>query len=172
VWVKDNGGETRQFSFGQIKHQGWQQMTAILDPGQPWPAGHISGPDNGMIDHPISFQALVLDDGSDNFAGRGTIYIDDLTSASGTVPPTPTPRPESPAAPPIIFNADRTTINPGGCALLSWNVENVSAVYLNGEGKPGVFSQQVCPGQTTTYTLHVVLRDGSSIDRSVTITVQ
>ncbi len=169
VWVKDSAGETRQYSFGQIKHTGWQQMSALLTPGQPWPAGSISGPDNGVLDYPISFQALVLDDGSDDFSGDGVIYIDDLASAEGMVPP---PTPTGPAASPITFRADRTSLRPGECALLSWNVENVSAVYLNGEGVPGQFSRQVCLQATTTYTLRVVRKDGTVVDTPVTITVQ
>lgn len=91
VWLKDAAGQTWQMSFGQIKHTGWQQMTAVLNPGQPWPSGHISGPNNNTIDYPISFQGLVLDDGSDDFRGQGTIYIDDLTSQeSGGVVAQPT----------------------------------------------------------------------------------
>jgi hypothetical protein len=91
IWIKDAAGQTWQMTFGQVKHTGWQEMTAFLDPGQPWPSGHISGPDNGAIDYPISFQALVLDDGSDGYSGRGTIYIDDLNSQEGAAPPIPTP---------------------------------------------------------------------------------
>lgn len=169
VWVKDSAGEMRQYSFGQIKHSGWQQMSALLTPGQPWPAGSISGPDNGVLDYPISFQALVLDDGSDDFSGDGVIYIDDLASAEGTTPP---PAPTGPAASPITFRADRTSLRPGECALLSWSVENVSAVYLNGEGVPGQFSRQVCLQTTTTYTLRVIRKDGAVVDTPVTITVQ
>jgi hypothetical protein len=93
LWLKDANGQTWGMSFGQIKHIGWQEMAAYIDPSQPWPSGHISGPDNGVIDYPISFQALVLDDGSDDYSGRGTIYIDDLNSQEGSVAPTPTPKP-------------------------------------------------------------------------------
>jgi hypothetical protein len=90
VWVKDVNGQTWGMSFGPIKHTGWQEMTAYIDPSQPWPSGHISGPNNNVIDYPISFQALVLDDGSDNYRGSGTIYIDNLNSQAGTViPPAP-----------------------------------------------------------------------------------
>jgi hypothetical protein len=67
-------------SFGQVNHTGWQQMTAVLSPSQPWPSGHMSGPENGLIDYPITFQALVLDDGNDGFSGQGVLYIDDLIS--------------------------------------------------------------------------------------------
>jgi hypothetical protein len=104
IWIKDAAGQTWQMTFGQVKHTGWQQMAAILDPGQPWPSGHISGPDNGAIDYPISFQALVLDDVPDTYSGSGTIYIDDLSSQEGAAPPTPT------AIPPI----GAPTPTPGG----------------------------------------------------------
>lgn len=168
IWVKDGAGETWQFSFGQVKHTGWQQMTAFLSPTQPWPSGHIDGPGNAVIDYPISFQALVLDDGSDDFSGSGTIYVDDLAGTEGTLPPTAVPT----SSPAIFFQADRTTLGAGSCAVLSWSVENVSAVYLDGAPVTGQDSRQVCPNTTTTYTLHVVKRDGSSSDVPVTITVQ
>jgi hypothetical protein len=168
IWVKDSAGETWQFSLGQVKHTGWQQMTAFLSPTQPWPAGRIDGPDNGIIDYPVTFQALVLDDGSDDFSGSGTIYIDDLASSEGALPPTAAPT----SSPAIFFQADRTTLGAGGCAILSWSVENVSAVYLDGAPVTGQDSRQVCPRSTTTYTLHVVKRDGASSDVPVTITVQ
>lgn len=92
LWLKDANGQRWSMSFGQIKHTGWQEMTAYLDPGQPWPSGHISGPNNNAIDYPISFEALVLDDGSDSYTGRGAIYIDDLTSRVVVTPPTPAPQ--------------------------------------------------------------------------------
>lgn len=99
VWIKDSAGQVWGMSFGQIEHTGWQEMTALLDPGQPWPSGHISGPDNGQIDYPISFEALVLDDGNDGFSGSGTIYIDNLTSQSDASTPASTPAATAPAPP-------------------------------------------------------------------------
>jgi hypothetical protein len=111
---------------------------------------------------------LVLDDGSDDFSGSGTIYIDDLASSEGALPPTVAPT----SSPAIFFQADRTTLGAGGCAILSWSVENVSAVYLDGAPVTGQDSRQVCPNATTTYTLHVVKRDGSGSDVPVTITIQ
>jgi serine/threonine-protein kinase len=91
VWIKDSAGEVWQMSFGQITHTGGQLITAPLNAAARWPSGHVSGPDNGLIDYPISFQGLVLDDGADTFIGEGSIFIDDLTSqeASATVASTP-----------------------------------------------------------------------------------
>ncbi len=83
VWIKDANSQTWQMNFGQVDHTGWQEMTAILDANQPWPSQSVAGPDNNRIDYPISFEALVLDDGSDDYSGRGTIYIDNLTSQAG-----------------------------------------------------------------------------------------
>ncbi|MCB0163657.1 MAG: hypothetical protein KDI79_05480, partial [Anaerolineae bacterium] len=80
AWIEDSAGQTWAMTFGRVSHTGWQQMTAYLDPAQPWPSGPIDGPDNGVIDYPIRFQALALDDGNDTFQGQGTIYIDDLAS--------------------------------------------------------------------------------------------
>ncbi len=71
----------------------------------------------------------------------------------------------------IKFAADKTSLQVGQCTDLHWLVDNVSAVYLDGAGVTGHGDKRVCPGSTTTYTLHVVKRDGSSEDRRVTITV-
>ena len=80
VWLRDAGGQVRQYTFGQIKHQGWQQLTAALDDAAGWPNVHISGPDTGKLNFPISLSALVLDGVPDGKASTGTIYIDDLST--------------------------------------------------------------------------------------------
>jgi len=85
------------------------------------------------------------------------------------VPPTPTPTPP----PNATFSANRTTINAGEKATLSWGVENVKAVYMfpvggspfdypvSGEG-----SRDVQPGITTSYELRVTnLDDSTSLQR-------
>jgi hypothetical protein len=71
----------------------------------------------------------------------------------------------------ILFYADRTIVNQGQCTLLRWDVENVRKVYLDGEGVVGHDTRKVCPGATKTYTLHVVLKDGSTTDRPLRINV-
>jgi hypothetical protein len=182
AWVKDNAGQTWQFTFGQAEHTGWEQMTAYIDPDQPWPTGHISGPDNGVVDYPISFQALVFDDVPDAYGGNGDIYVDDLesiyagspapatpTSTPGAEPLNETPTPSAPSS--IDFRADRTTLDADECTTLRWDVENVREVYLDDDGVAGHGTRGVCPPATTTYTLHVILTDGSSTDRELTITV-
>jgi pSer/pThr/pTyr-binding forkhead associated (FHA) protein len=176
VWIRDSAGQTWQFPFGPVRHTGWRQMSAYLDTHQPWPAGHIAGPDNGVIDYPVSFQALVLDDAPDSYRGSGTLYVDDLESVRGSGLPSPTPSATAPpTAPPaaasIDFRVDRTTLQVGQCTILRWDVESVREVYLDGEGVAGHATRQVCPSATTTYVLHVVLSDGSATDRELTINV-
>jgi heat shock protein HslJ/uncharacterized protein YraI len=97
-------------------------------------------------------------------------------------PPTPTPAatptPTATPAPDINFTANRTTINAGEKATLSWSVENVSAVYLypigdNFENYPtvGQGSQDVQPYITTSYELLTFNPDGSTSASRIEITV-
>lgn len=79
AWIKDSAGEIRQYTFGRVFHQGWQQMTARFDDGAGWPNGTISGPDNGKLDFPVQFYAFVFDGVPDGAASRGTIYLDDIS---------------------------------------------------------------------------------------------
>lgn len=171
AWILDAAGETLQFTFGRVRHSGWQQMVAWLQPGDPWPAGNIDGPANGVIDYPISFRALVLDDAPDSFSGSGTIYLDDLGYGVASAPPAPaTPTPGA-AGPIMQFWADDTTISAGEATVLRWHVENVSAIYLNGDPVTGPDgSRRVRPATTTTYRLRVVYPGGEEVLR-VTVTV-
>jgi heat shock protein HslJ len=97
------------------------------------------------------------------------------TATPTSVPPTATPT----AAPEIAFWADRTQINQGECARLSWRAVNVQAVWVypvgqNYQSYPqgGEGSQVVCPQSTTTYEMRVQLRDGSLVFQQITIQVR
>jgi len=79
AWIKDSAGEVRQYTFGRVTHQGWRQMTARFDDGVGWPNGPISGTDNGALDFPVQFYALVLDGVPDGSASRGVLYLDELS---------------------------------------------------------------------------------------------
>ncbi|HFD38271.1 MAG TPA: serine/threonine-protein kinase, partial [Anaerolineae bacterium] len=107
VWIQDKQGQVWQVPLGRVTHTGWQQMVGALDVNQKWPWTHISGPDNGAIDYPVSFYALVLDDNPDRFTGSGTIYVDDLQAETqlasvpggGGTGTTSTPAPQATAPP-------------------------------------------------------------------------
>lgn len=92
------------------------------------------------------------------------------TSTSTPHPPTPTPTstPLSPAQ--VRFTADSTSLKAGECTTLRWDVENATAVFLNGEGVEGHGSRQVCPAGTTTYALYVQAPAGD-VEQSITINV-
>jgi hypothetical protein len=73
--------------------------------------------------------------------------------------------------PSISFRADRTTINLNEHTMLRWDVECVTAIYLDGQGVSGHDARDVAPTSTRTYTLRVNKYDGSYEDRQVTIIV-
>ena len=79
----------------------------------------------------------------------------------------------------IHVEANRTVVQPGGCATIRWRVEGVKEIYLfaegegwEGHGVVGVGEQQVCPQQTTTYHLRVIRRDDSAEEHKITVQVQ
>lgn len=84
---------------------------------------------------------------------------------------TPT-APSATATPPWnrVFWADRYTLAPGECTTLRWQVENVISVFLDGQGVAGKDTRQVCPTQTTNYTLRVNSTAGTQ-EITVLITV-
>ena len=91
---------------------------------------------------------------------------------------TPTPAPTAPAPSEITFEASRTTINAGETATLSWNVENVRAVYMYPVGGnyanypvAGQGSREVRPGITTSYELLVFNTDDTTSSERIEITV-
>ncbi|MCB0181507.1 MAG: PD40 domain-containing protein [Anaerolineae bacterium] len=118
VWVKDSQGEIWAFTFGQIKHEGWQSMTAVIDTGLGWPNEHIDGPGNKVIDYPLAFYALVLDDAPDNQIGSGVIYVDNLATTFDPLPdsklPTAAPAESQPVTP---VPSETPTLNPVSSGL-------------------------------------------------------
>lgn len=93
-------------------------------------------------------------------------------------PPTPTLAPTAPAPSEITFEASRTTINAGESATLSWDVENVRAVYMYPVGGnfanypvAGQGSRDVRPGITTSYELLVFNNDDTTSSERIEITV-
>ncbi len=98
AWLADRSGQVRQYTFGPIKHLGWQQMTAALDDAAGWPNVHISGPDSGKLSFPASLSALVLDGVPDGTASKGVITIDDVATAAQAGEKAPSGSTAAPAA--------------------------------------------------------------------------
>jgi len=70
----------------------------------------------------------------------------------------------------VHFSADDTSLTSGECTRLRWEVVSATAVSLDGVSVALLGSQQACPAQTTTYSLHVTAPSGD-VDKSVTVTV-
>jgi serine/threonine protein kinase len=99
VWVQDAQNEMWSVHLGRVGDARWQQMAGTLAPNLPWPSGHVSGPDNGVVDYPVRFHALVVDrPGSGPQSGQ--IYIDDVSVWRSETAPTPPPATAVPATPP------------------------------------------------------------------------
>ena len=71
----------------------------------------------------------------------------------------------------ISFWADQIQLQPGDCTDLNWNVQHADSISLDGKAVSVGGSQQVCPSQSTTYTLNAsstVGQKGESLTISVT----
>jgi serine/threonine protein kinase len=181
VWMQDAAQEIRQYTFGQVRHHGWQQMVAWFDNQRGWPNTNISGPNNGVLDYPVSLYAFVLD-APDGRASSGVIYLDEIgLTRQPVAASTPTPASITPVismtpqpSVSVKFWADKTTVTAGECTTLHWIVDGVQAVFLGStdHGVTGMGEWDVCPGGTTTYDLIVKLSNGEFQTNSVTINVQ
>jgi hypothetical protein len=72
-----------------------------------------------------------------------------------------------------FFASDRRWVMlPGQCVTLSWQVENIRALYVNGVGKAGSGSEPFClTRETTAATLTVHFQDGSVEDYVLPLTL-
>lgn len=154
AWITDQAGETWQVPLGRVTHQGWKQMEGSIATGQPWPWIHISGPDNGTVDYPIRFRGLVLDDLNPDYTGSGTIYLDDLSVATGAA----VAATDSNAAPVAATTATAVAPDVGQIIFTAGGV-----LYTADLGSParrlGTASGDSCAGEATadgvTYSLVV-----------------
>jgi hypothetical protein len=83
---------------------------------------------------------------------------------------TPTITPTSPLPITLKLVTDRSTVNAGECAHLSWFVENAEVVYFNGSEVASTGSYDACPAASQTYTLRAQ-RGSESREESMTISV-
>lgn len=106
--------------------------------------------------------------------GQGVMVIPSPPTPTPVATPTPTATP----APDITFTANRTTINAGEKATLSWSVENVAAVYMYPIGDPyenyptvGQGTKDVQPYITTSYELLAFSPDGTTTSSRIEVAV-
>ena len=98
------------------------------------------------------------------------------TSTATAIPPTdtPTPTPTPTATTPstsIQFNVSPTSIEGGQCAIVSWKIDGVKEIYIDGKGMGGEGQFEDCPKETKTYRLRVVKQDNSELTQDVTVQV-
>jgi hypothetical protein len=104
--------------------------------------------------------------GIDNQGNAGSDAISVITVGQVQTPsPTASVPPEIPPVEPasevqINFTADRTNLSFGECAMLMWTVQGGEAALLNGEAVPPSGEREVCPPETTQYTLAVYVGEG------------
>ena len=155
-----------------------------LGPGTNYPvvAKLNKGTKINVRGHDVENQWLVLIPPPNGWVNRDYITLNGDASSLPVIdaPPTPIPTPtfapsltpQPTATPPMYvdFRADAPWVIAGQCTTLRWDVEGVRGVYFNGQGQPGHGSQDVCPGQTQTFVLHVVLNSGY-LDRALAVAV-
>jgi LysM repeat protein len=89
------------------------------------------------------------------------------------VPPLPAasaPQQGQPSAS-VQFTADETLVNAGQCTTVRWSVMGASGVYFEDVETTPQNSQEVCPTQTTRYTLLIVSTDGTQTPYTLSIEV-
>ncbi|MEE8389512.1 MAG: protein kinase, partial [Anaerolineae bacterium] len=159
VWIQDTNNEIWSVNLGRVGSAGWQQLAGRMDANASWPSGHVSGPDNGAIDYPIRFHALVLDRTSGSQSGQ--IYIDDISAWQGTAAvATSTP---APGALPTTAPAATSAPPPPGAAGRIFYTIDAGATYYLGMSDPTWSQGQVldpmaserstCAGGATAVTL-------------------
>jgi len=84
---------------------------------------------------------------------------------TSTITPTPTPLLAT------YLRVDDPTVCSGRCTTLRWDVDQIKGVYLDGKGQTGHGTKVVCPTETQTYTLRVVLNDGREQADKITVKV-
>ncbi|MDJ0756310.1 MAG: protein kinase [Ardenticatenaceae bacterium] len=147
AWIRDSEGQTWQVPFGRVTHNGWQQMTGVIDTEQDWPWTHISGNNDEEVDYPITLRGFVLDDISDSYSGSGSIYLDDVTVGSGAISP-PGGSGESPSPTATVGSGSSGDI--GQILYTSGNILLTTDPSWSSPVEVGTAVQTTCSGTPST----------------------
>ena len=72
----------------------------------------------------------------------------------------------------VEIAADRSwTILPGQCATVTWDLEGIQSLYINGEGKVGHDQMEFCP-RPSAMEVHFDITAGSGVTREFTLIIQ
>ena len=72
----------------------------------------------------------------------------------------------------VTFEAQENMLSSGDCTTLTWQADDASLVYFQGEAVANNDSREVCPDITTIYALLIVFSNGDQIGYTQTITVE
>ena len=104
-----------------------------------------------------------------------TLTPTETSTITPTATRTPTLTPTPTLSYTIEFRASKTVVDPGEWVRFDWHVENVQAVYLDwkgGVGAPGEGWDSRQMWKTADHTLRVVLKNGETVTRTITIAVR
>jgi hypothetical protein len=82
IWILDREGETWLIPLGPILFDGWRELEATFTGPDAEQSFYISGPSNNVIDFPISFRGLSINDGSNEVINYGSLVIDKIEFVS------------------------------------------------------------------------------------------
>jgi len=129
---------------------------------------------NDPGDHIISVVAFDIESDPSNPAFVAVTITEPEEVAPSPTAPGVAPAAQETAAPDaeisISFWADQNQIGQGNCTDLNWNVQHADSISLDGQVVSASGSQQVCPSQSTTYTLNASSTAGQK-QESLTISV-
>jgi hypothetical protein len=143
IWQYSNIGASL-YQVGDGVVEGWS-----------WGAG---SPSNAISPPVVSFEDVCGSAATATPLPTNTPVPPTATPIPPTNTPLPTATPVTPTATPvpeIDFWADALNIAFNSCTTLHWDVENITAVYLDGDGVLGEGAKEVCPTQPQTYTLRI-----------------
>lgn len=112
-----------------------------------------------------------IEDPNRLIAGQTILVPRPLPTNTPLPTPTYTLTPTSIAPTGPNLRADRNPIGYRECTTIRWDVDNIKEVYFEGQPVTGHDAREVCPPQTTTYTLLVILFDNSQQTYQITINV-
>ncbi len=152
---------------------------AACTPRTDWPYRYVIQPNDNVASIALKLNMRTADLQAGNCIADPNRLIAGQTIHVPRPVATSTPRPTatltaSPTSLAMIgpnLRADTNPIMYGDCTTIRWDVDNINQVYFEGMGVVGHGSEDVCPSSSTTYTLQVILRDGSQQNFQITIMV-
>ncbi len=115
----------------------------------------------------VSLEELI---GANCLTNPDRIRVSDVLRVPNVATLTP---PNAPTLTPsaVAFRADKSVLAQSECTVLRWDVFNVSAVFIDETPTTGNNILNVCPTQTTIYTLRIMYPDGTESTHITTLTL-